>query len=79
MHVQQSRITNSEVNSTILAIVPLRITLLHMPKGYLHLRHLLDYIAHILLSTFVWMHTPQHIHYSLNILAINQLKRGLLG
>ena len=61
------------------AIVPLRLTLLHMPKSYLHLLHLLDYIAHILLNTFVWMHTPQHIHYSLNILPINQLKRGLLG
>ena len=60
------------------AIVPLRLTLLHMPKGYLPLLHLLDYIAHILLNTFVWMHTPQHIHYSLNILPINQLKRGLL-
>ena len=61
------------------AIVPLRLTLLCMPESYLCLFYLLDYIAHILLSTFVWMHTPQHIHYSPNILPINQLKRGLLG
>ena len=76
---QQDEITNSEVHSTILAILSLRLTLLCMPKGYLCLLHLVDYIAYILLSTFVWMHTPQHIHYSLNILPINQLKRGLLG
>ena len=77
-HAQQDRITNSKVQSMMPAIVPLRLMLLHMSKGYLRLLDLLDYIAHILLSTFVWMYNPQHIHYSPNILPINQLKRGLL-
>ena len=78
MRAQQDGITNSEVHSIMPVVVPLRLMLVHMPKGYLHLHHLLDYIAHLLLSTFVWMHTPQHIHYNLNIVPINQLKRGLL-
>ena len=50
-----------------------------MPDSYLYLFHLLDYIANILLSTFVWMHPPQNIHYSPKILPTNQLKKGLLG
>ena len=69
--VQQNRITNSEVHSTMTAIVPFRLMLLRMPKGFLNLFHLLDYVAHIQLNTFVWMHTPQHIHYSSYILPIN--------
>ena len=77
-HAQCDRITNSKVYTTITAILPLILTLLCMPKGYLCLFYLLDYIAYLLLSTFVWMHTPQHIHYIPNILPINQLKRGLL-
>ena len=48
MRGQQNRITNSEVYSTIPAIMPLRLTLL-CPKGYLCLLHLLDYISHVLL------------------------------
>ena len=76
---QQDRITNSKAHSIMPAIVPLRLKILCMPKGYLHLLHLLDYIAHVLLNTFVWMFNPQHIHNSPNILPINQLKRGFLG
>ena len=79
MHAQQNKITNSEVQSMMPAIVPIRLMLSHMPKGYLCLLHLADYITHIFLSTFVWMHTPQHIHYSPNTLHIKQLKRSLLG
>ena len=71
MHTQQDRIANSKIHSTMPMIVPLRLMLLCMPKGYLCLLNLLDYIAYILLSTFVWMHTPQYIHYSLNILTTN--------
>ena len=78
MYAQQDRISNSEVDSMMLVVVPLRLRLLHMPKDNLCLLHLVDYIAHVLLSTLVWMHNPQYIHYSLNILPINQLKRGLL-
>ena len=78
-HAQQDKITNIEIHNTMPAIVPLRLALLCMPKGYLRLLHLLDYIAYILLSTFFWMHNPQHIHCIPNIVPINQLKRGLLG
>ena len=42
---QQNRITNSEVHSMMVVVVPLGIILLHMPKGYLCLFHLLDYIV----------------------------------
>ena len=56
--LNKNRITDIEVYSTMSVIVLLRLMLLHMPKGYLCLFHLLDNIAHILLSTFVWMHTP---------------------
>ena len=73
-HAQQNRITNIEIYSMMPAIVPLRLMLLYMPEGYLRLLCLLNYIAHILLSTFVWMHTPQHVQYSLNILSKKQLK-----
>ena len=76
---QQNRITKSEVHGIMHAIVPLRPMLLRIPKGYLRLLHLVDYIAHILLSTFVWMHKPQYIHCSPKILPKNQLKRGILG
>ena len=68
---QQDRIANSEVHSTMYAIVPLRLMLLSMPKGCFCVLYILDYISHILLSTFVWMHTPQHIYYCPNILLIN--------
>ena len=78
-HAQQIRITNIEVYSMMPTIVPLRLMLLRLPKGYLCLLYSLNYIAYILLSTFVWIDTPQHIHYSPNILPINQLKMGLLG
>ena len=53
MHAQQDGITNSEVHSMMTVIVPLKRMLLCMPKGYLRLLYLLDYIAYILLSTFV--------------------------
>ena len=76
---QQDRIANSEFHSMMPAVIPLRLMVLRMPKGYLCTLYLLDYISHILLCTLVWMHTPQHIHYSPNILPINQLKKGLLG
>ena len=58
MHAQQDRIANSEVHSMMPMIVPLILMLLCMLNGYLHLLHLLDYIAHILLCTFIWMDTP---------------------
>ena len=74
MHAQQDRIVNSEVYSMIPVVMPLKLILPCMPKGYLCFLYLLDYISHILLSTFVWIHTPQYIYYSLNILPINQLK-----
>ena len=74
MHAQQDRITNSEIHILLPAVLPLRLMLLHMPKGYLHLLHLLNSIALVLLCTFVWMHNPQYIHYSPNTLPINQLK-----
>ena len=76
---QQNRITNIEVHSMMPVILTLRLTLLCMPQGKFFLSRLLDYISYILLSTFVWMNTPQHIHFSPNILPINQLKRGILG
>ena len=79
IHAQQKRITNSWVHSIMPAVVPLRIMLLCMPKGYFCLLYFLDYIAQILLSTFIWMHTHQHNHYGPNSLPINQLKKGLLG
>ena len=44
---QQDRITNSEVHRMMPAVVPLRLTLLNMRKGYFCLLHLLDYIIHI--------------------------------
>ena len=50
-YAQQDRITKSEVNSIMHAIVLLRLMLICMLKGCLCLHHLLDYIAHIPLST----------------------------
>ena len=70
MHAYQNIINNGEVHIIILVIIPLRLTLLCMPKGYFFIFHLLDYIAYILLSSFVWMHTPQQIHYNPNSLPI---------
>ena len=53
MRAQQDRITDNEVYSTMPVVLSLRLMLLRMPKGYLRLLQLLDYITHVLLSTFV--------------------------
>ena len=51
-HAQQDKIPSSEFYIIMATVVPLRIMLLCMRKGYLYLLHLLDYIAYVLLSTF---------------------------
>ena len=46
-HAQQDKITNIEVHSMMPAVIPLRLMLLCIPKGYLRIFYLVDYIVHI--------------------------------